>query len=139
VRYFPLEWKGCTFNVTTLSHSSIKGEQRTCFWTCHRVPQYFSNFIFWDRKSGRNLQMFWRKQLAVSTIKMEEPTTSNFIVEKRMINSYRSAWCHNQDDSSLCRHCYENLKYHSKAKNATNISSSVHKIASCPKIFRFLK
>jgi len=23
------------------------------------------NFIFWDMKSGRNLQMFWRKQLAL--------------------------------------------------------------------------
>jgi hypothetical protein len=66
---------------------------------------------------------------SVCTIKMEEPTTSNFMVEKEgMINFYQSAWCHNQDDSSLYRHCYENLKYHSKTKNATSISPSVHKI-----------
>jgi len=90
-------------------------------------------------KSGRNLQIFWRKQLAVSTIKMEEPTTSNFMVEKEGINFCQSTWCHNQDDSSLYRHCDENLKYHSKAHNATSISSSVHKIASCPKFFRILK
>jgi hypothetical protein len=69
---------------------------------------------------------------SVCNIKMEEPTTSHFMVEKGMINFYQSTWCHNQDDSSLYRHCYENLKYHSKAKNATSISSSVHKTASCP-------
>jgi hypothetical protein len=39
---------------------------------------------------------------SVCTIKTEEPTTSNFMVEKEgMINFYQSAWCHNQDDSSL--------------------------------------
>ena len=39
---------------------------------------------------------------SVSTIKMEEPTTSNFMVEKEWtINFYQSTWCHNQDDSSL--------------------------------------
>jgi hypothetical protein len=27
--------------------------------------------------------MFWREELAVSTIKMEEPTTSYFMVEKK--------------------------------------------------------
>jgi len=60
---------------------------------------------------------------------MEETTTSNFSVEKEgMINFYQSTWCHNQDDSALYRHCYENLKYHSKAKNCTSISSSVLKI-----------
>ena len=76
----------------------------------------------------------------VSTIKLKEPTTSNFIVEKEgMIDIYQSTGCHNKDDSSLYRQCYENLKYHSKAKNATSISSSVHKIASCPNFFRILK
>jgi hypothetical protein len=29
------------------------------------VPHFFKNFIFQDIKSGRNLQMFWRKQLAL--------------------------------------------------------------------------
>jgi len=77
---------------------------------------------------------------SVSTIKMENPTTSNFMVEKEgMINFYQSTWCHNQDDSSFYRHRYENLKYHSKANNATSVSSSVHKIASCPKFFRIFK
>jgi thiol-disulfide isomerase/thioredoxin len=58
---------------------------------------------------------------SVSIIKMEEPTTSNFKVEKEvMINFYQSTWCHNQDDSSLYRHCYENLKYHSRAMNDTS-------------------
>ena len=71
---------------------------------------------------------------------MEEPTTSNFTVEKEgMINFYQSTWCHNQDDSYLYRHCYENLKYHSKAKNSTSISSLVLKIPSCPKFFRIFK
>ena len=57
-----------------------------------------------------------------------------------MINFFQSTCCHNQDDSSLYRHCYENLKYHSKVnKNATSISSSAHKIASCPNFFRILK
>ena len=74
---------------------------------------------------------------SVSTIKMEEPTTSNFMVEKEeVINFYQSTWCHKQDHSSLYRHCYENFKYHSKAKNATSIASSVLKIASCPKFYR---
>jgi len=77
---------------------------------------------------------------SVSTIKMEEPTTSNFMVEKeRMINFYYSTWSHNQDDSSLYRHCYENLKYHSKSKNATSSSSLVLRIASCPNIFTIFK
>jgi hypothetical protein len=36
----------------------------------------------------------------VPTIKMEEPTTSNFMVEnKGMINLYQSKWYHNQVDS----------------------------------------
>jgi hypothetical protein len=40
--------------------------------------------------------------------------TSNFMVEKEgMINFYESTWRHNQDDTCLYRHCYENLKYHS--------------------------
>jgi hypothetical protein len=73
---------------------------------------------------------------SVSTIKMEEPTNSNFMVQKGMIKFYQSTWRHNQDESSLYRHCYENLKYQSKAKNAKSISSSVHKIASCPNFFR---
>jgi len=77
---------------------------------------------------------------SVSTIRMKEPTTSNFLVGKEgMINFYRSTWCHNKDDSSLYRHSYEILKYYSKAKNATSVSSSVQKIASCPKFFRFFK
>jgi len=50
---------------------------------------------------------------SVSTIKMQEPTISNFMVEKEgMINFRQSTWCHNQDNSSLYRHCDENLKYH---------------------------
>jgi len=71
---------------------------------------------------------------SVSTIKMEEPTTSNFMVGKEgMVNFYQSTCCHNQDNSSLYRHCDKNLKYHSKVnKNATSISTSAHKIASCP-------
>jgi len=33
---------------------------------------------------------------SVSTIKMEEPTTSNFMVEKEgVINFYQSTWCQN--------------------------------------------
>ena len=78
---------------------------------------------------------------SVSTIKMEDPTISNFMVGKEgMINIFQSTCCHNQDNSSLYRHCYENLKYHSKVnKNATSISSSAHKIASCPNFFRILK
>jgi len=107
---------------------------------CHTVPQYFKTFIFRDMKCGRNLQMLWRKQLAVSTIKMAQPTTFNFTVEKEgVLNFYQSTWCHNQDNSSVYRHCYENLKYHSEAKNATSISSSVHKTASCLKFLEFLK
>ena len=76
----------------------------------------------------------------VSTIKMEEPTTSNFMIEKEgMINFYQSTLCHNQDNSSLYTHCCENLKYHSKGKNVTSISSSVHTIAFCPNFFRILE
>jgi len=56
-----------------------------------------------------------------------------------MINFYQSTRCHNQDDSSLYRHCNEKLKYHSQAINAKSISSSAHKIASCPKFFRIFK
>ena len=56
-----------------------------------------------------------------------------------MINFYQSTRCHNQDDSSLYRHCDEKLKYHSQAINAKSISSSAHKIASCPKFFRTFK
>jgi len=71
---------------------------------------------------------------------MQESTASNFTAEKEgMINFYHSTWFHNQDDSSLYRHCYENLKYHSKSKNSTGISSSVLKITSCPKFFRIFK
>ena len=72
---------------------------------------------------------------------MEDPTISNFMVGKEvMINFCQSKCCHNKDDSSLYRHRYENLKYHSKVnKNATCISSSAHKIASSPNFFRILK
>jgi len=75
---------------------------------------------------------------SVSTIKMEDPTISKFMVEKEgMVNFHQSTRCHNQEDSSLYRHCDENLKYHSKVnKNATSISSWAHKIASCPNFFR---
>jgi len=77
---------------------------------------------------------------SVSTVRMVEPATSNFMVEKEgTVNFCQSTRCHNQDDSSLYRHCYENLKYHSNAQNAKSISSSVHKITSCLKFFRFLK
>ena len=39
---------------------------------------------------------------SVSTIKMEDPTISNFMVEKEgMVNFYQSTRCHNQDDA-LC-------------------------------------
>jgi len=62
------------------------------------------------------------------------------MVEKEgMINFYQSTSCHNQDDNSLYTHCFENLKYHSQAKNATTVSSSVHKIASCPNFFGIFK
>ena len=37
---FPLGRKGCTFNGTTLSHSSIEGKQGTCCWTS--VAQWLS-------------------------------------------------------------------------------------------------
>ena len=77
---------------------------------------------------------------SVSTLKMEEPNTSNFMVEKEgLINIYQSEWCHSQNESSLYWNCYENLKYNSQANNATSISSWVHKIASRPKFFRFFK
>jgi hypothetical protein len=40
----------------------------------------------------------------VATIKMEGPTTFNFMVEKEgMIYFYQSARCQNQEDSSLYR------------------------------------
>jgi len=68
---------------------------------------------------------------SVFTIKMEEPTASNFLVEKHVIiNLHQCTLCHIQDNSSFYRHCYEKFKYHSKAKNATTVSSSAHKIAS---------
>ena len=71
---------------------------------------------------------------------MDKPTTCNSMVEKEaMINFYHSTWYHNPDDNSLYEHCYENLKYHSKAKNATSMSSSVLQIASCPNVFRIFK
>jgi hypothetical protein len=77
---------------------------------------------------------------SVSTIRMEQPTTSNFMVEnEEMLNFYLSTSCQTHGNSSLYRHCYENLKYHSKVKKATCISSSVHKIASCSKFFRLFK
>ena len=59
---------------------------------------------------------------------------------KRMDDKFLSVYMVSQpDDSSLYRHCYENLNYHSKAKNDTSISSSVHKIAVCPKFFTIFK
>ena len=65
---------------------------------------------------------------SVPTIKMEEPTTSNLMVEEEgMTNYHQSTWCLNPHESSVYRHFYENLKYHSKAKNATRIFSSLHK------------
>jgi len=77
---------------------------------------------------------------SVSTITMKELATSNFMVEKEgMINFYQSTWSDNQYESSLYRHCYKNLKYHSKSKNATSISSLVLRIASCPNIFIIFK
>jgi hypothetical protein len=43
---------------------------------------------------------------SVSTIKMEETTTSNFLVEKEwMIIFSQSTWCHNQEYSNLYRQC----------------------------------
>ena len=76
---------------------------------------------------------------SVSTIKIQDPTISNFMVGKEgMINFFQSTCCNNQDDSSLYRHRYGNLKYHSKVgKNATSISSWAHKIASCPNFSEF--
>jgi len=60
---------------------------------------------------------------SISTTKMEEPTTSNFLIEKEgIINFYQYTQCHKQDDSSLYRHCCENFKYHTNTKNATSIS-----------------
>jgi len=104
---------------------------------CYTVTQFFKNFIFRDRNLKNVLQ---EATGSVSSMKMQEPTASNFIVEKEgMINFYQSTWCHTQDDSSLYRHRFENLKYHSKAKNSTSISSSVLKITSCPKVFRIFK
>ena len=39
---------------------------------------------------------------SVSTIKLKEPTTSNFMVEKEgMIDIYQSTWCHNKQQLSL--------------------------------------
>ena len=76
---------------------------------------------------------------SVSTIKMEETTTSNFMVEREgMINFSQSTWCHNTDDSSVYKYCYENFKYHSVAKNSTSISSSIYKI-TCAKFLRIFK
>jgi len=81
---------------------------------------------------GRNWLCFHHKN--------GELATFNFMVEKEgMINFYKSTSCHNQDDNSLYTHCFENLKYHSQAMNATTVSSSVHKRASCPKIFGIFK
>ena len=76
---------------------------------------------------------------SVFTLKMDEATTSNFLAEKQgMINFYQSTLFHNQDDSSVCRHGYENLIYHLRATNSKSISFSVNKITSCPtfKIFK---
>jgi hypothetical protein len=124
--------------VKTLSHSSIKvnkvhaAEHLLC---SSSVLQVFhpSGYIVWWKLTN----VLEETTSSVSTIKMKEPTVSNCMAENEgMINSYQSTWCHNQDNSSLYRHCYESLKYHSKAKNATNISSSIHKIASCPNIWR---
>jgi hypothetical protein len=48
--------------------------------------------------------VFEEETRPVSTIKMEEPSTSNFMVEKEgMIYFYQSARCHNKHDSSLYR------------------------------------
>ena len=59
---------------------------------------------------------------------------------KRMDDKFLSVYMVSQpDDCSVYRHFYENLKYHSKTKNDTSISSSVHKIAVCPKTFKYLK
>jgi len=71
---------------------------------------------------------------------MEEIITSDFMVEKAgMIIFYQSTLSHNQDDSSLHRHCYVNLKYHSQASNNTSISSSVVRIAGRPICFLIFK
>jgi len=67
---------------------------------------------------------------------MEELISSDFMVEKGgMINFSQSTLSHNQDDSSLYRHRYENLKYHSQASNTTSISSSVLRTDARPNFF----
>ena len=59
---------------------------------------------------------------------------------KRMDYKFLSVYMVSKpDNSSLYRHCYENLKYQSKAKNDTSISSSVYKIAVWPKFLEYLK
>jgi len=104
---------------------------------CYTVPQCFqlSGYEVWWKLAN----VLKEATSSVSTIKMEEPTISNFMVEKEgMVNFYQSICCHNQDNSSLYRHWDENLVYHSKVnKNATSISFSAHKIASCPNFSEF--
>jgi len=55
---------------------------------------------------------------------------------KRRDDKFLSVYMMPQDDRSLYRHCCENLKYHSKIKKATSMSSSAHKMLSSPNIFR---
>ena len=91
-------------------------------------------------KCGRNLHMLGVTNWLCFHKKLEEPTISNYTVEKEgMINFYQSTRCHNQHDGSLYRHYCEILKYHSKAKSATIVSSSLHMLGSCNKFFIILK
>jgi hypothetical protein len=70
---------------------------------------------------------------------MQQPTTSNFMAEKEgMIYFYQSTPVTTQT-TALFTDSYENLKYHSKAKNATSISPSVHNVASFTNLFRIFK
>jgi len=81
---------------------------------------HLSGYEVWQKLSN----VLEEATSSVSTIKMEEPTTSNFMVEKEgMINFYQSTRCHNQLDCSLYRLCCENLKHHRKAKKVISISS----------------
>jgi hypothetical protein len=103
------------------------------------VTQFLSSEKISSFGICRNLQKFWRKQLAVSTIKMEEPTTFHFMVEKEEMVYFYSLHGVITKKTALFTYSYEKLKYHSQAKSATSISSLVHKIASCHKFFRIFK
>jgi Flp pilus assembly protein TadG len=106
---FPLGWKGCTFNVTTLSQSSTKGEHGTSSWTSVNSSSVLQEFNLPGYEVWYKLTNALKEaNRSVSTIKMQQPTTSNFMIEKEgMIYFYQSTRCHNPYHSSLYRQLWE--------------------------------